>query len=51
MQKLNAILIVLIMTNSHAVSAEPRHFSSTVSEVTVYLQGAMIKRTAHVNLQ
>lgn len=32
-------------------SADPRHFSSQVSEVTVYLQGTMVKRTAHVTLQ
>ncbi len=31
--------------------AEPRHFNSHVTEVTVYLHGAMVKRTAHINLQ
>jgi uncharacterized protein (TIGR02231 family) len=31
--------------------AEPKHFSSTIGEVTVYLQGAMVKRTAEVNLE
>jgi len=31
--------------------AEPRHFNSHVTEVTVYLRGALVKRTAHINLQ
>jgi len=30
--------------------AEPKHYPSTISEVTVYLQGAMVKRTAQVKL-
>lgn len=31
--------------------AQPKHFNSRVTDVTVYLQGAMVKRTAHINLQ
>ena len=51
MKKLIPAFLLAFLLYQLVAFAEPRHFSSQVSEVTVYLQGASVKRTAHVNLQ
>jgi len=51
MKKLIPAFLLTFLFIQLVAFAEPRHFASQVSEVTVYLQGAQVKRTAHVNLQ
>jgi uncharacterized protein (TIGR02231 family) len=51
MKYLFAFLFLAFSMHSNNSYADPKHYSSTISEVTVYLQGAMIKRSAQINLQ
>jgi len=51
MKKLILSFLLTFILNQMVSYAEPKHFTSQVSEVTVYLQGASVKRTAHINLQ
>lgn len=44
------MFLFFLAVSVHAAFAQPRAFTSKVSEVTVYLQGAGIKRTAHITL-
>jgi uncharacterized protein (TIGR02231 family) len=45
------MLLFFLAVSVHTAFAQPRAFTSKVSEVTVYLQGAGIKRTAHITLE
>jgi len=51
MKKTLVFSIAVLICIPVLLFAEPRHFNSHVTEVTVYLRGAMVKRTAHINLQ